>query len=177
MCLYVAWQSTRSLSAIANLRRLCDKHVPSGCKIEVIDLMRNPELAKLDQIVAIPTLIRNSRNQSSGSSATFRLRKGIAKPRTGSRVSKIVAKIHHIKERRRAKADKPARYLLRLFTTGTTPKSTRALQNLRDICEVLPERPLLPGSDRYLPGARTRIESDIIAAPTLIKESRFPLDA
>ena len=58
MCLYVAGQSTRSLAAIANLRRLCDKHVPEGCKIEVIDLMRNPELAKLDQIVAIPTLIR-----------------------------------------------------------------------------------------------------------------------
>jgi circadian clock protein KaiB len=58
MCLYVAGQSTRSLAAIANLRRLCDKHVPAGCKIEVIDLMRNPELAKLDQIVAIPTLIR-----------------------------------------------------------------------------------------------------------------------
>jgi circadian clock protein KaiB len=58
MCLYVAGQSTRSLSAIANLRRLCDKHVPPGCKIEIIDLVRNPELARLDQIVAIPTLIR-----------------------------------------------------------------------------------------------------------------------
>ena len=58
MCLYVAGQSTRSVAAIANLRRICDKHVPAGCKIEVIDLMRNPELAKLDQIVAIPTLIR-----------------------------------------------------------------------------------------------------------------------
>jgi circadian clock protein KaiB len=58
MCLYVAGQSTRSLSAIANQRRLCDKHVPPGCKIEIIDLVRNPELASLDEIVAIPTLIR-----------------------------------------------------------------------------------------------------------------------
>jgi circadian clock protein KaiB len=58
MRLYVAGQSTRSLAAIANLRRLCDTHMPPGCKIEVIDLVRNPELAKLDQVVAIPTLVR-----------------------------------------------------------------------------------------------------------------------
>jgi circadian clock protein KaiB len=58
MRLYVAGQSTRSLAAIANLRRICDSHMPPDCKIEVIDLVRNPELAKLDQIVAIPTLIR-----------------------------------------------------------------------------------------------------------------------
>jgi circadian clock protein KaiB len=58
MRLYVAGQSTRSLAAIANLRRICDSHLPPGCTFEVIDLMRNPELAKADQIVAIPTLIR-----------------------------------------------------------------------------------------------------------------------
>jgi len=58
MRLYVAGQSTRSLAAIANLRRICDAHMPGRCEIEVIDLMRNPELAKADQIVAIPTLVR-----------------------------------------------------------------------------------------------------------------------
>jgi circadian clock protein KaiB len=58
MRLYVAGQSTRSLAAIANLRRICDTHMPGRCEIEVIDLMRNPELAKADQIVAIPTLVR-----------------------------------------------------------------------------------------------------------------------
>jgi circadian clock protein KaiB len=57
MRLYVAGQSTRSVAAIANLRRLCDTHMP-GCTIEIIDLMRNPELAKVDGIVAIPTLIK-----------------------------------------------------------------------------------------------------------------------
>jgi circadian clock protein KaiB len=40
------------------LRRICDSHMPGRCTIEVIDLMRNPELAKDDQIVAIPTLVR-----------------------------------------------------------------------------------------------------------------------
>jgi circadian clock protein KaiB len=58
MRLYVAGQSARSLAAIANLRRICDTHMPGRCTIEVIDLMRNPELAKDDQIVAIPTLVR-----------------------------------------------------------------------------------------------------------------------
>ena len=58
MRLYVAGQSARSLAAIANLRTICDTHMPGRCKIEVIDLMRHPELAKADQIVAIPTLIR-----------------------------------------------------------------------------------------------------------------------
>lgn len=58
MRLYVAGQSTRSLAAIANLRRICDTHMPGRCTVEVIDLLRNPELAKADQIVAIPTLVR-----------------------------------------------------------------------------------------------------------------------
>jgi len=58
MRLYVAGQSARSLAAITNLRRICDTHMPGRCTIEVIDLVRNPELAKDDQIVAIPTLVR-----------------------------------------------------------------------------------------------------------------------
>jgi circadian clock protein KaiB len=58
MRLYVAGQSTKSLAAIENLRRICDTYMPGRCTIEVIDLVRNPERAKADQIVAIPTLIR-----------------------------------------------------------------------------------------------------------------------
>jgi circadian clock protein KaiB len=57
MRLYIAGQSTRSVAAIANLRRICDTHMP-GCTVEIIDLMRNPELAKMDGIVAIPTLVK-----------------------------------------------------------------------------------------------------------------------
>ena len=54
MRLYVAGQSTRSVAAISNLRRICDRHMPGRCTIEVIDLMRNPELAKADQICRNP---------------------------------------------------------------------------------------------------------------------------
>ena len=58
MRLYVAGQSPRSISAISNLRRICEEHVPGRYDLEIIDLVRNPELAKADQIVAIPTLIK-----------------------------------------------------------------------------------------------------------------------
>lgn len=56
--LYVAGQSSKSLKAFANLRRVCEEHLPGKYTIEVIDLLENPQLAKGDQIVAIPTLVR-----------------------------------------------------------------------------------------------------------------------
>jgi circadian clock protein KaiB len=58
MRLYVAGQSPRSTAAIANLRRICDEYVPGKYEVEIVDLLRNPELAKSDQIVAIPTLVK-----------------------------------------------------------------------------------------------------------------------
>ena len=58
MRLYVAGQSPRSISAISNLRRICEEHIPGRYELEIIDLVRNPALAKADQIVAIPTLIK-----------------------------------------------------------------------------------------------------------------------
>jgi len=56
--LYIAGQSPKSITAFANLKKLCEEHLPGHYKIEVIDLMQNPQLAAGDQIVAIPTLIR-----------------------------------------------------------------------------------------------------------------------
>jgi len=56
--LYVAGQTPRSLAAMANLKKLCEEHLPGKYRIEVVDLMQNPQLAKGDQIVAIPTLVR-----------------------------------------------------------------------------------------------------------------------
>lgn len=56
--LYVAGQTPKSMLAISNLKTLCEKHLPGRYNIEVIDLMKNPALAQRDQIVAIPTLIR-----------------------------------------------------------------------------------------------------------------------
>jgi circadian clock protein KaiB len=56
--LYVAGQTPRTVAALANLKRLCEKHLPERYDIEVIDLLRNPKLAAGDQIFAIPTLVR-----------------------------------------------------------------------------------------------------------------------
>jgi len=56
--LYTAGQSPKSLAALSNLKRICDQHLAGRYSIEVIDLMKNPRLAKDDEIIAIPTLVR-----------------------------------------------------------------------------------------------------------------------
>jgi circadian clock protein KaiB len=56
--LYVAGQTPKSVTALANLKRICDEHMNGAYSVEVIDLMENPQLARRDQIVAIPTLVR-----------------------------------------------------------------------------------------------------------------------
>jgi len=56
--LYVAGQSRKSLTALANLRKLCDEYLAGKYHIEVIDLLKTPQLAAGDQILAIPTLVR-----------------------------------------------------------------------------------------------------------------------
>ncbi len=56
--LYVAGQTPKSLAAFANLKKLCEEHLAGKYRIEVIDLIENPTLAKGDQILAIPTLVR-----------------------------------------------------------------------------------------------------------------------
>lgn len=76
--------------------------------------------------------------------------------------------------RARASQKKGPPYLLRLFTTGSTPRSTRAIQNLRDICEgMLKGRYTLEVIDIYQEPGRAS-EADIIAAPTLIKDEPQP---
>ncbi len=56
--LYVAGQTPKSLTAFANLKRICEEHLAGNYQIEVIDLFKNPQLAKGDQILALPTLVR-----------------------------------------------------------------------------------------------------------------------
>ena len=57
--LYVAGESTRSLAALRNLKDICDEHLAGRYRIEVIDLLKQPQLARGDQIVAVPTLVRH----------------------------------------------------------------------------------------------------------------------
>jgi len=56
--LYIAGQTPKSITAFANLKKICETHLPGRYKIEVIDLLKQPQLAAGDQIVALPTLVR-----------------------------------------------------------------------------------------------------------------------
>jgi circadian clock protein KaiB len=56
--LYIAGQSERSIAALANLKEICTVHLEGRYSIEVIDLLEHPHLAKKDEILAIPTLVR-----------------------------------------------------------------------------------------------------------------------
>jgi circadian clock protein KaiB len=56
--LYVAGQTPKSMTAFANLKRLCEEHLAGKYRIEVVDLLKEPQLARGDQILALPTLVR-----------------------------------------------------------------------------------------------------------------------
>ena len=56
--LYIAGQTPRSVKAFANLKKICEEHLPGKYRFEVIDLIQNPQLAAGDQILAVPTLVR-----------------------------------------------------------------------------------------------------------------------
>src|SRR5688572_13755960 len=56
--LYVAGQTPKSVSAFTNLKQICEDHLQGRYEIEIIDLLENPQLARGDQILAIPTLVR-----------------------------------------------------------------------------------------------------------------------
>ena len=56
--LYVAGQTPKSITAFSNLKKICEQYLKGQYQIEIIDLLENPQLAKQDQIVALPTLVR-----------------------------------------------------------------------------------------------------------------------
>lgn len=57
--LYVAGQTARAIAAFTNLKKICEEHLQGKYRIEVINLLKNPQLAKGDQILAVPTLVRS----------------------------------------------------------------------------------------------------------------------
>jgi circadian clock protein KaiB len=56
--LYVAGQTPKSVLALTNLKQICEEHLQGRYEIEIIDLIENPQLARGDQILAVPTLVR-----------------------------------------------------------------------------------------------------------------------
>ena len=56
--LYIAGESPKSVAALSNLQAICHEHLAGRCRVEVIDLLKHPQLATGDQILAVPTLVR-----------------------------------------------------------------------------------------------------------------------
>lgn len=56
--LYVAGQTSKSMTAFANLKKICDEYLEGRYQIQVVDLLKDPQLASGDQILAVPTLVR-----------------------------------------------------------------------------------------------------------------------
>jgi circadian clock protein KaiB len=56
--LYIAGHTQKSVTAFANLKRICEEHLEGQYRLEVVDLLKNPQLARGDQILAVPTLVR-----------------------------------------------------------------------------------------------------------------------
>lgn len=56
--LYIAGQTAKAMAALENLNRICEQHLAGRYSIEVVDLLKNPQLAAGDQILAVPTLVR-----------------------------------------------------------------------------------------------------------------------
>jgi len=57
--LYIAGQTQKSIAALNNLRKICDEYMPEKYELKVIDLLKQPQLARGDQIVAVPTVVKN----------------------------------------------------------------------------------------------------------------------
>ncbi len=188
--LYVAGQTPKSLTAFANLKRLCEERLRDRYAIEVVDLLEQPQLAKDDQILAIPTVGASCRRRCGKSSATFRTpsmsssawtcwRKRTAPP--------AAAGLHRPMKRKTSKSTSATavfeafatrvqpRYILRLYVTGMTPRSSRAISNAKAICEKhLEGRYDLRVIDVYQEPAQVANEQ-IVALPLLIKELPRPV--
>ncbi len=130
--LYVAGETPRSRRAIANLQKICDEHLKGECRVEVIDVTKNPALARGDQILALPTLVRRLppplKRIIGDLSNAERVLIGLDLRQPEVEVTMKT----RTPRRGRSSGD---RYVLRLYVTGQTPRSTRAVENLKRICE------------------------------------------
>lgn len=186
--LYVAGQTGKSLQAFVNLKRICEDHLAGEYRIEVIDLMKNPQLAQGDQILALPTLVRKlpepvrkiigdlSNTESAGWFG----------PSPQDEQSILMRRIPK-KQPARANPDTAAfeealaaqrgaeHYVLRLYISGSAPRSARAIENIRALCEErLRGRYGLEVIDIYQHPEDVRPEQ-IVVTPTLLKKLPLPL--
>ena len=193
----MAGQTPKSIRAFANLKVLCEEHLKGRYRIEVIDLMENPQLARGDQIIA-------DSDPDQKTSATcpkdywrpFQTACGYWWAWTCERKTDPDQERHchgrqapEAKEPPGRKAEtrmgresgagrshsRQAKYVLRLYVSGSTLKSSRAVENIKRVCEQhLKNRYDLEVIDIYQQAKLARDEQ-IVAVPTLIKRLPLPL--
>ena len=189
--LYVAGHTPKSIKAFDNLKKICDEHLKGKYHIEVIDLLKNPQLAKGDQIVAVPTLVRKLpepiKKIIGDLSNTLRVLVGLdLRPKTrgngvisnqaaGEPMKNTKAKDSTAEFEKKLKERGKEKYLLRLYVAGMTTKSKQAIQSVKQICEEhLKDRCELEVIDVFRNPVLAKGEQ-IIATPTLLKKLPLPL--
>ena len=165
--LYVAGQSPRSVRALENLRRVCDEHLAGRYNVEVIDLLESTRPWRAgDEIIAVPTLVRKLpepiRKIIGDLSDTDRCWSGCScEPQGDSR-------------REGAARRGPPTWMLTLYVSGASPRSTEAIETVRRICD----EDLAGQVDLTVLNAADhpdRVLGDhILAIPTLVKHSPPP---
>jgi circadian clock protein KaiB len=152
--LYVAGQTPKSVTAFANLKRISEEYLQGEYTIEVIDLLEHPQLAEGDQIVAVPTLVRKlpepvkkiigdlSNTEMCWWVWMLCLRSVSMKTAAGMiNQRKVVDTMSEDHIKGAAKLEEAARksgetkYVLRLYIAGMTPRSRRAIENIKKISE------------------------------------------
>jgi circadian clock protein KaiB len=167
--LYVAGQTLRSVAAISNLRKLCEKYLAGRYGLDVVDLIENPSLAQQDEIIAIPTLIRQlpepiGRIIGDPSNSERVLMRLDIDCGTQSAVMTDGDQVHAA----------PRDYVLRLFVVGHSQGSLRAVRNVTRLCEEhLSGHFDLEIVDVYQQPEKA-LEHQFVAAPTLVKISPPP---
>ena len=177
--LYIAGQTPRSMAALPNLKKIVDEHLGGQYEIEVIDLLENPQLAKGDQILAVPTLVKDLPLPCARSSATSPTRSaswsGSTSGRRDGRTSAHRSRASRSRSTSKRRRPATRRYVLRLYVTGQTPRSLRAIENIKRICEQHLARPLRPRGHRHLPAPKPRRGRADHRRSTLVKTLPAPI--
>jgi circadian clock protein KaiB len=170
--LYVMDSTPKSLTAFANLKKFCESHLKGRYRITVIDLVKQPQLAKGDQILAIPTVVRKLPKPVRTILATF--------PTPSACSSAWICALPINRDERRENKQNPPhekalatrskdKYVLRLFVAGATARSRQAVLRVRQLCEAeLKDNCKLEVIDIYQQPKLAR-ENQIVATPTLIR--------
>lgn len=171
--LYVAGQSPKSLQAYANLKRLCDEYLAGRYEIEIVDLVQHPRLARSDDILAIPTLVRRLpvplRKVIGDLSNVERVLVGLS-----LRPGELQAVEPAVLESSVSPREQVPWYDFTLYVNGASKLSSRAIADAQRLCETyLTGRYALAVVDL---NDQTVVEGAgvVVAAPTLMKNQPLP---